>query len=407
LIYTRIIGRIGVLSIVAMLLASSWACAANHFALATTASSLYLLQTESKWGTNSYISLGNPGDSSSRLAGVATSGKYAFVVDAGKNQLYVGTVTDALGAPAFNVLSTVPVADGATSVAVGSDGGVYVVGNQAYSYITATDWATPTVQTVSVPGVLIAGVAGLSAGDKAAIINQLVSEPSNPGQSYTALLDGASSSTPKSLEVGCGSPISVAVDPSFGDLGYAYIANRTSSGINDVGSLRIYNPATNGFAGTAIVLSIDNEAYQMVPDAISTFFDDTGRYIGIVGTVNGEAQQAWKIAINGGDVSLAGANRTALTGADLSTARRTSTSDDGEVYWITGGKTGRVYAWNTKTWTSLDAFSAVLGDSAIVSYVSSYKPEIIPPVIIPEPSSVVALATLAAGALGLIRRRKK
>jgi len=407
--------RLGSLIVPGLLLFAS--CAAHaagpHFALATTATELFVFRDQGTWGAKSWSRLLGVNPGSAALAGVAADGSYVYVVDnSADGKLIVGRVADLLGTPTWVEVATVALqsADGSkkvkspTRLAPDGRGGVYVIGgsqgaNSYFAYVkpTAGDWALPIVSIGDLPGSVMADVAVGRLGTSAIIAHSKDTPTTTRASHASKVVEGDVSST-TDLSPLCLNARAVAVVQALGADGYAYVVNYNSDSTRTKGSVRAVDIATGMPRGTQGI-----ELPDMIPEDVTTFAVGQDYYLGIVGH-DAALQRAmvWKVPLSADDW-------TPLPGSAVSrelpitTGHQAAASSDGEVLWYVS-ETGAMGVLDTASWTAMAppvANGWFLGEGIRLENVAEY-----PPSLIPEPSSLASLGGLIAAVVSIRRRRR-
>ena len=384
-----------------------------HYALATAGSELYIFRDQGKWDTKSWSRLLSVTDHPSALAGVATDGRYVYVADNVAGTLTVGTIGDLLGTPTWTEVAPPIVlknsddtlrVDNPTQIAVDRSGGVYVVGgplgtsldsNFAYVKPTAGDWTTPIVSIGQILNSTLADVAVSNSGANALIAFRR-DDPST-ATSYTCKATEDAVSAIRSLLPKSFNARAVAVDPSLGTDGYAYVVNNNSDSPPTKGSVRVVDAATGEPRGSSAIELVPN----MRPDDVATFTIGEDHYLGITG-LNAGAGEAWKVLLDKNSDWVPILTEGSVDSAPIPTAgHHCAASSDGEVFWYTSAN-GTMGALDAGTWMKLapTVFDGTIGGMIKLENVTTYAP-----VPIPEPSSLLSLAGLLGAGLGLLRRR--
>jgi hypothetical protein len=122
-------------------------------------------------------------------------------------------------------------------------------------------------------------------------------------------------------------------------------------------------------------------------------------YLAVIGRTSGKGA-AWRISIDPTNNWALIMDNTVSAEAP-SAGHQCAVSDDGQVFWYTS-EDGTLRALRTANWTELlsSEFDGTVGDSAKLTYVTSFSPQ-----VIPEPASIVSLIAFAVGGLTLLRKR--
>ncbi len=375
--------------------------ASQHYALATSGSSLYIFRTQSDsaWGGRNWYDLG-AGFGSTGITGVASYGNYVFVADSGSNSLHIGKIEGIGTTPSYVSIGTVSLGDPSGSTYVKSptavaanENGVYVVGSSYYNgsvghsylaYISKTGdgWSSSTTSLIDLgQNKSMADVVMLANGQA------LVAHQGGPsvGQAWVSKFFNGAKVDDTNLGENCYVPQAITAN----DSGKAFIVNRVYD-LTDKGSVQSYDPASNATGGAGEALDP-----FMIPGDVAAFSVGDDDFIGIIGN-NGNSDEAWKVPVSGGAVDLAG--KLPSAGVPSSGQHQAAASADGSVFWFTSWASGRVDAWDTATWSPVIGFSGALGDTVNVKYITDFS--------VPEPSALVSLGGMLAVGIGLLRRRR-
>ncbi|MGQ9455141.1 MAG: PEP-CTERM sorting domain-containing protein [Armatimonadota bacterium] len=387
----------------------SAAAAQTHYALATSPSQLFLFRDYGKWGSKSWSPLFSVSPGNSSLAGVASDERYVYVVDQTSRSVIIGTVGNILDTPVWQQVAVVLLRgeDGTEvpsprQIAVDGAGGFYVTGGVSggrsyFAHVKPSNgsWNQPIVSIGELPGAVIADVAVGKSGT-AAVIAHLKDTPSTR-TSWTCKAIENTVSDAYSLLPNSYNARAIAVLPSAGTDGYAYVANYNSDNTFTKGSVRIVDIATGAPKGTSATELLPN----MVPDDIAAFTVAGSPYLAVIGRA-GDIGAAWRIALDpANDWSLVTSSVVSAT-VPLTTGHQCAVSDDGQIFWYSS-EDHILRALNTTTWTALlsSEFDGNVGEGAKLIYVASFSPQ-----IIPEPSSMFSVGSLLGTALILVRRRR-
>jgi hypothetical protein len=141
-------------------------------------------------------------------------------------------------------------------------------------------------------------------------------------------------------------------------------------------------------------VSLDN----FIPTDITTFTLGGTDYLALIGRNASGQMQAWKAMLSSGTVGQW--TKTSL-GTDGGLDFQCSISSDGSLMWYASPAGQYVGVLNTATW-NISAASINVGDQ--ISGLVGLKTNMTP--VVPEPSSLLALASFGAGAIGLFRKKK-
>lgn len=378
----RIIGLFVVST--ALLLAAFSTATAAQYSLAVSKSSLYQVKLDGATMTYTKIySLGN----SYWARSIATYGDKVLVTGVGDSGSTLSVLTlNSSGVAVDKAISLTGVTY-AGSIAVDSNHGIYVGDDSGSSaklaYLADTSGSVITQQISSHAPLLDVA----TSDNTAVVISRHDSSVSD--QSFITTLTGGIIGTTKSLEVGNEYPrYPVAVTAKAGN---AYVLSSVNT-IPGSGALSKYRLST-GTADPPIAL--DN----FTPTDITTFTLGGTDYLALIGRTSSGQLQAWKSMLSSGSV---GTWDKVDLGVDGGLDFQLAASTDGNLLWYTSSSDKYVGALDTATW-GLCPNTVSVGDqiSGLVGFTTGMTP-----VTIPEPSSLLALASFGVGAFGLLRKRK-
>ena len=388
-------------------IASAHALAQIHYAIATTPNELFLFRDSGKWGTKSWVRLYNTSPGTTTLAGVATDGRYVYVVDQTSRSVVVGTVWNILDTPIWQEVATIQLrtADGKEvpsprQIAADGKGGFYVTGGVSggkayFAHVKPTNenWTQPFVSIGELPASTIADVAVGKSGD-VALIAHIKDSPSTRS-SWTCRASENMVSDSYSLLPYSYNARAISVLANAGTDGYAFVANYNSDSTYTTGSIRAVDVATGIPLGTGAVILSPN----LIPDDLVAFMLAGNPYLAVIGRTSGTGA-AWRISIDPTNNWALIMDNT-VSAETPSAGHQCAVSDDGQVFWYTS-EDGTLRALRTANWTELlsSEFDGTVGDSAKLTYVTSFSPQ-----VIPEPASIVSLIAFAVGGLTLLRKR--
>ncbi|MDH7602015.1 MAG: PEP-CTERM sorting domain-containing protein [Armatimonadota bacterium] len=380
-----------------------------RYALATTPSELFLFRDSGKWGTKSWVQLFSITPGSSALAGVASDGRYVYVVDQTARTVIVGTVGNVLEGPVWQQVAVVTLrsADGKEvpsprQIAADGLGGFYVTGGASggkayFAHVRPNNgnWSEPVVSIGELASATIVDVAVTKSG-QSAIIAHIKDTPSTRS-SWTCRATAGAVSDAYSLLPNSYNARAVAMLGRAGSDGYAYVANYNSDSTFTMGSIRVVDAATGIPKGTGATLL----APSMIPDDIAAFTVGENSYLAIIGRASGTGA-AWRIALDQTGEWLPLMDSVISAQIPLATGHQCAASDDGELLWYTS-EDGTLRALRTTTWTTVppSEFDGTVGESAKLIYVAGFSP-----LVIPEPSSGASLAALVCGSIAVLRRKR-
>lgn len=419
------------------------ACAgADHFALATAANKLFLLRAEGYWtGTSAGpLQVDLSGTGISMLGSVATYGEWVYLLDSATNRFYAGKLVyngplsyrfAAVDLdPSINQLG-LELKNSANQyvslpkrLAVDDQGDAYVIGgsyvndgvtynNYAYVSGASSDWTTHAVTISNLGNAPMMDIAACGSGaDSTAVISSLLS-----GQGlathWTKTQQAVVSTTPAKLTDSY-NPGAVAVTAGIGSVPLAYVlGTRSSADDTDMfGTLDVVNLATGARKAQYVLPD------HLSPQDITVVQSGTDFYLAIVGTPRNYVEdgdgglipdptlqpaQAWKVKLSpDGLPDLPSRDEFTWSASDHSAGQMIVASGDAQVAWTAHPGLGEVKAWTFNTWgtPASTTFSGTLGEAvtSIAAFVG------IP--VVPEPSSMVALAVFAIGAGAMFRRKR-
>lgn len=380
-----------------------------RYALATTPSELFLFRDSGKWGAKSWAQLFSVTPGSSALAGVASDGRYVYVVDQSSRSVIVGTVGNILEGPIWQEVAVITLrsADGKEvpsprQIAADGLGGFYVTGGvvEGKAYFAHVrpnggNWSDPIISIGELAGATIADVAVTRSG-QSAIIAHIKDTPSTRS-SWTCKAAAAAVSDAYSLLPNSYNARAVAILAGAGVDGYAYVANYNSDNTFTMGSIRAIDAATGVPKGTGAVPL----APGLIPDDIAAFMLGENSYLAVIGRASGLGA-AWKIALDPSNDWIPLMDSVVSAEIPLATGHQCAASEDGELLWYTS-EDGTLRALRTATWTSLppSEFDGTVGELAKLIYVTSFSP-----LVIPEPASAISLTAFTGAGIGLLRKRR-
>ncbi len=398
------------------LLAAMAAAIATHsgvcqprYALATTPSELFLFRDSGKWGSKSWARLFSITPGNSALAGVASDGRYVYVVDQTSRSVVVGTVGNIIEDPIWQEVAVVTLLSAGGNevpsprqIAADGLGGFYVTGgvSEGKAYFAHVrpnggNWSDPIVSIGELSGATISDVAITRSGQNA-IIAHIKDTPSTRS-SWTCKATGVAVSDAYTLLPNSYNARAVAMLAGAGVDGYAYVANYNTDNTFTMGSIRAVDAATGTPKGTGATPL----APGMIPDDIAAFTLGGNSYLAVIGRASGLGA-AWKIALDPSNDWIPLMDDIVSAEIPLTTGHQCAASEDGAVLWYTS-EDGTLRALRTTTWTSLppSEFDGTVGESAKLIYVTSFSP-----LVIPEPASAISLLAFTGAGIGLLRRRR-
>ncbi len=387
-----------------------FACASQaadpHYALATSASELFIFRDEGKWNAKSWSRLYIAGGTAT-LAGVATDGRYVYIADnSTEGRLIVGEIGNLGATPTWTQVANLPLvsSDGTkkvrspTRLAADGLGGVYVIGgaSSGHSYFahvkpTLNNWTTPVVSIGDLPGSIVADVAVGKSG-ATGIVAHSKDTPTGTRESQSSRVAGGDVLDIKSLTKKAYNARAVAIHSALGTDGFAYVVNNNADSPTTKGSVRVVDVATGDPKGS----DATELAPDLIPEDVTTFTIGADYYLGIIGHNVALTQgQAWRVRVGIDGMPVMTDVVTAVV--PLTTGHQAAASHDGALFWYVS-ETGTMDALNTASWTQLAGFDGLVGAGVKLENVTAY--------LIPEPASILSLTGLLAGCLALIRRRR-
>ncbi|MFQ3549879.1 MAG: hypothetical protein SNJ70_09035 [Armatimonadota bacterium] len=402
------------LSIILFALLSDSVSAQSHYALGTSKTGIYLLQ--SNGSSTEYIKLYT--DTARDFTGIAVYGEYAFVADTSKNKLLIFKTSD-IGGSAPKIEKTKEIdlknqndsltVDRPQNVVVTSNGTVFVTGSRyqdssnnyyyTYSMISNPTESWHTQKVSNLPNAPITDIDIFSNidGDNAIIVHQQIGAVGVP--SYRAHVTSISPYGAPSVTTALGSgndfPVGISVNNKFGESGYAYIASRVSS-INESG-LAIVDCAS--------MTQVGNISYtlDMTPQSLVSFNYGSQSFIGMVtnkSTDLGSTQEIWRILLDSDGLPTSNIQSWTLNTSDHSTQHKIIASDDGSIVWVSNPTAGTVIALNTNNWAQIGS-SIAIGDSLfrLANIEANF--------VIPEPSTFAGLVCFGLSTIAFAGRKLK
>ncbi|MCE5199092.1 MAG: PEP-CTERM sorting domain-containing protein [Armatimonadota bacterium] len=364
------------------------ASAAAHYALATSPSKLYLLSSDG--GSVSSRVLYDFGSSYTHRD-VAVIGKKILVTEKNNDgsQLLVLNLTSSQGTYSANIGNIIALNNGESkvtqvgSIAIDKSGGIYITDSYTfdakYAYLPNLSSA---VQISSLGNDNYPQVDAAAVGNGVVITHENADSYLNGASYATYLAGGGLGGTPAEL-LKAQNPIAVAGN----DMGYAYVVSEGFDGNFDPSYITMY--------GTSSGVIISPQVLPGIIGGITSFVLNDINYLAIVGTDNGTAK-LWKTTV---DNSGATSGWTSASGGvDSTRNQQCAASLDGTAVWFTQPGVGHVGLVNTDTW-------AMSGGLDINDQISSIIGFDAPGSVVPEPSSLAALASFAAAGLAMLRRR--
>lgn len=395
-----------------LLLTGSYAWSAEY-AVATSSNNLYLMeaggsstQFNVNWNTTQTEPLYTP----SNLAGIGSHRNLLFIVDnSGTNPLLHVLRIDNIVTPRATCIKTIELKQGSaylespTSLSVDANGGVYVMGASNYAYVAPVEGSySVDVRSIdSSNNYLLKDIAAFSNGP---ISNAIIAEKHLPsiGRSYATTVSGASVlSSPIEQTTSDYNPQAIAIHQT-GTLPLAYILNQTvNDNLSSAATISVVNAANSASMGSFALPT------GMKLLDIAAFTAGAENYIGVIAINDSGApnsQILWKIKLGLDGLPDIGSRISySLPSTSYSTAHQLAMSTTGDAFWITNKFAGTVDVLNADSWGLLSPGShIVLGDNA--HYITAWDGNINS---VPEPSSMIAFLSFAAGMLGFVRRRTR
>ncbi|MCX6345867.1 MAG: PEP-CTERM sorting domain-containing protein [Armatimonadetes bacterium] len=388
---TSIFGIIPSIALATTLSVSIAHAVPKYCAETISANTIYSLTVDTAGGAISSSVLWSGG---ANLGGVATYGKYVFATDNTGAEAYLRvfdlTSRSLIGSKLIGSKENGGV-QSAGQISVDGSGNVFVVdsskGNTSARFAKITNWQNPGSANVdygSVSGYSQVDVAGLATGG-ASILLQGNDDWEQIG--FTTW-DGSISNPGKTLIDGSNNPIAIAANRTTSN---SYVLSTSSSLVDGEivisTSLRTCQPGTADLAVTSI---------SGIGQDVAMISDGTLDYAAVIRT-NGSILQATRVGIVNGLANGATSTLNIATG-DSSPTHFAQASADGKMLWVTAQGSGKVYGVSSLSWQLGQSTSIIdqIGSIATHEYYAQ----------VPEPSSLITLLAMGAGALGILRRRK-
>lgn len=400
--------KINILNIISALVllvfCQAYVSAAPQLAVASGKNGIYILRSEGTWqGDRSYVKIYNSG-----ISGVAVKGSTIYGVDSTNNRIVVGTITNALDNPKIENLKYVDLANMQTPdrIAVNDNGGVYVtsskVGNGnnfAYLYASGGDWSTPNI-SYGTSNISISDVTKYSSGAYITGVNTSVGGSDKP--TAVASLVGNNVLNARNIE---GSLAGRTVAVYSDTVAYVGSGDHMASDIGAAqGRLDVVNPGTGNVLQSFLFDS------DLDPQDLMTYVYGDKHYLFVVGKpndkngVSGGPARAWSYEIDSANGHILTESKTnqIIWSQEERYGQQCAVSSDGSLIWTTHvSSTGpTVLAYSTAIWGSTIGNFADTSDLGL-HYISAFDYN-----IVPEPSSIIALFSMSAGAFAIFKRKK-
>jgi hypothetical protein len=399
----------------------------GHFAVASSANSIYIVREGAKWGSQSAISLYSGGTSYSGIA-VQKDGQgrdWVFAADTATGRLTIGRLENVLTAPSLSHVRTVDLGvTKPTSIAVDKmTGGVYVIGNSIfenkskYAYVTPSsgDWTGAINVAVTTNIILdpektdpvLDDIASLSTGGAIIADNMSIPAPDGDGNlpqrtHFTSINESSAYATRHvSGDQDPSSPSSISILEEVATNPLAYITSHMGQKEAGVyGTLEVVDVITGN---TLASVRLDRNF-----DPWDTTMINIGgqNYLSIIGLPRGQSDnsaEAWRIPISATGLPIFGSDvKVAKFSGEKLGGQKCAVSADGLVYWSAHpgmtGFGGTVSALSAADWTTaLVDFGST--SSYGIANIAAYE-------YTPEPSSLAALAGLTFPLILRLRRRR-
>ncbi|MEN6356583.1 MAG: PEP-CTERM sorting domain-containing protein [Armatimonadota bacterium] len=372
---------IGLFLAATLLIATCGIAVAAQYAVAVSSSKLY--QVRVSGSSMSYKKIFDLGDSSWARS-IATYGNKILVTEVGSGGSSLRAFTLAGGGVTEEASISMSGISYANSVAVDSNGGIYVTDgsstSSAYAYMSSLS-DTAHVRTI---GTGYAPLMDVATSDNSAVI---ISKHRNDvdDQSNITTLAGGSVGTTISLQSGTNYPrYPVAVAAKSG---YAYVVSEV---YNNVGT---NSAALSRYSISANTVDTPTQLAGFVPTDIITYTSGPIDYLAMIGrTTSGTLQARRTMLIDGAITTWT----TKDLGTDGGVDFQCAASADGSLLWYSSA--GGEYVGAT-SWTN----SLATGTGDDISGLVAFTTEMTP---VPEPSSLLALASFGVGAFGFLIKRK-
>ncbi|MCE5321816.1 PEP-CTERM sorting domain-containing protein [bacterium] len=375
---------IGLFFAAALLFAICGLASASQYALAVSSSKLY--QVEVSGSNMTYRQIKDLGESSWARS-ISTYGDKVLVTEVTSSgsklrafRLSSGGITETASISLSGITY-------ANSVASTSSGGIYVTDGSSTSSSYAYMSSLSDSAHVSTIGTGYAPLVDVATSDNNAVIISKHKDTVTDESHISKVIDGDLKNT-KSLENGSYPRYPVAVTAKSD---YAYVVSEVyNSTSTNCAALSVYN-----ISGNTVDPPTQLNA-GFVPTDIITYTNtaDSVDYLAMIGRTTSGTLQAWKATISGGTI---GTWTTKNLGTDGGLNFQCAASADGSLLWYsspTGQYVGAT-SWSGSVTTDLGD-----GITGLVAFTGGMDP------VVPEPSSLLALASFGLGAFGFYRKRK-
>lgn len=371
-----------------------------YYAKTISSNAIYNLRADGPGGSISSSVFWSGGTA---LGGIATFGHYMAVTDNLSTTSSVLRVFDMTPGVSTPLLGSIELSQaGAGKVTVDGNGNAYVAyqntDSAKFAVVSIPNWQTPTtansIATGSASGCWAFDIDTTMNG--AVVLGRNIPGQGDPVGGVKAFgVDSTGHANPTTTLSSTGTAWGIAANAATGDTysvadtstvildgnGHPQVIEQSTVFSKNIGMADIALPFT--FSGVAQDIALLNGSLAVV-----------GR-MGSSGTL-------WKIGLGADGSPVSNPLNTFLVGDAAGSLHTAAGSPAGDMLWV-ASQSGGVYGLDFAGWTvgSPAASQLTLSDSIIDLATHDY----IAPVAVPEPSSLLALITLGAGAFGVLRRR--